>query len=99
MEEAIMLIERVGFPIFIVLGGGYGVYKASIKLGDTTMTFINNLVEENKKDKAVLKQELEFNRQVSTELLATNKLLAQDLTGKVDNLTEKIHNFIETNKK
>lgn len=92
MSEVVTLIETVGFPIVICLCGGYIVVKM-------VSDIFNKLIEDARNDKELLKSELEYNRKVGTELLDTNKLLAQDLTGKVDNLSNKIDNFIETNKK
>lgn len=92
MDNIATLIRDLGFPIVVCIGGGYALIQVVIHM-------FNKIIEDAKEDKNILKQELEFNRQVSTELLATNKLLAQDLTGKVDNLTEEIHDFIEASKK
>lgn len=92
MNETISMIEAVGFPVMVCVGGGYILVQMISKM-------FNTLMEDAKEDKQILKNELEYNRKVGTELLETNKLLAQDLTGKVDNLSVKIDDFIQINKK
>lgn len=92
MNDILSLIESLGFPIFICLAGGYVLVQMVSKM-------FNTLIEDAKSDKEMLKEELVYNRDVSNKLLETNKLLAQDLTGKVDNLSNKIDDFIEINKK
>lgn len=91
MNEIKSFIESVGLPISICIACGYGFVQMTSKM-------FSKLLEDAKEDKKMLKDELEYNRRVGTELLDTNKLLAQDLTGKVDNLSNKIDDFIETNK-
>lgn len=94
MNEIVALIERVGFPIVLILIIIF-LFKDSIGKYFTTM------LEEQRKDKEALKDELKFNREVSTELLRsnetllrTNETLAKDVVSKVDNLSSKIDTFI-----
>ena len=87
MSEIISLIEALGFPIFVCVGGGYVLVQMISKI-------FNRLVEDAREDKELLKEELGYNRRVGAELLETNKLLAQDLTNKVDDLSDKIDTFI-----
>ena len=90
--EIISLVEKLGFPTAICLGGGYVLIQMVSKM-------FNRLVEDAKDDKELLKEELNYNRKIGSELLETNKLLAQDLSGKVEDLTEKIDDFIDSNKR
>ena len=92
MSEITSLIEALGFPIFVCIGGGYVLVQMISKI-------FNRLVEDARKDKEMLKSELQYNRKVGAELLETNKLLAQDLTGKVEDLSDKIDDFIGINKR
>lgn len=87
-NEIIAIIERVGFPVFVCMGGGYILIQM---IGN----MFNRIIEDSKEDKELLKSELEYNRKIGCELLETNKLLAQDLSNKVENLTDKIDSFIE----
>ena len=59
--------------------------------------FTNNLLEQircdNNSDRDLLLRTIEYNRKVNQELLDTNKLLAQDLSNKIDKIDNKIDNL------
>lgn len=90
MEAILILIRDLGFPVAVCLIGGYALIQVVTHM-------FNRIIEDAKEDKEILKKELEFNRKVSTELLETNKLLAQDLSCRVEYLANEIHDFIKVN--
>lgn len=56
---------------------------------DTKRT-IDMLREDAKEDKEKLLEEIAYNREISAKLLATNEILAKDLTVKVDKILDKV---------
>lgn len=95
MNEIVTIIERVGFPIVLVL-------IIIFLFKDTVANFLKNIIEEQKKDKEALLEELKFNREVASNLLDTNKLLCKDVVekindieGNVSDIASKIDNLIK----
>lgn len=95
MNEIVTLIERVGFPIVLVL-------IVIFLFKDTVSNYFKTILEEQKKDKQALLEELKFNREVSAKLLSTNELLCKDvvnkmnvLEGNVEDIASKLDNLID----
>lgn len=80
------MISNLGFPIVI-----------AVLLMMYVKEFTNNLLEQircdNNSDRDLLLRTIEYNRKVNQELLDTNKLLAQDLSNKIDKIDNKIDNL------
>lgn len=80
------MISNLGFPIVI-----------AVLLMMYVKEFTNNLLEQircdNSSDRDLLLRTIEYNRKVNQELLDTNKLLAQDLSSKIDKIDNKIDNL------
>ena len=80
------MISNLGFPIVI-----------AVLLMMYVKEFTNNLLEQircdNNSDRDLLLRTIEYNRKVNQELLDTNKLLAQDLSSKIDKIDNKIDNL------
>lgn len=91
MNEIVGLIESVGFPMVVAVGLGFFAKDFILKV-------IADLQADNKEDKKMLEEELKFNRGVATELLETNKLLAKDLTEKLEGVNDKLDILIKKDK-
>ena len=73
------IITSLGFPIACCLGLAYYVkYQNEM------------ILEDNKQDKEMWKEELQYSREVNTKLLASNELLAKEISTKLDHILEKV---------
>ena len=73
------MITSLGFPIACCLGLAYYVIyqNEQILLG-------------NREDKEMWKAELQYSREVNSKLLASNEVLAKEISTKLDYLLERI---------
>ena len=73
------MITSLGFPIACCLGLAYYVkYQNELMLQDS------------REDKEMWKQELQYSREVNAKLLASNELLAKEISSKLDNILERV---------
>ena len=73
------MITSLGFPIACCLGLAYYVkYQNEL------------IIKDNKEDKEMWKQELQYSREVNAKLLASNEVLAKEISTKLDYLLERI---------
>ena len=91
MNEIVSLIESVGFPMVVAVGLGFFIKDFIIKV-------ISDIQQDAKEDRRLMEDELKFNRHVSGELLETNKLLAKDLTEKLEGVNDKLDILINKKK-
>ena len=73
------LIAGLGFPIACCLALG-----AYVKIQN------EHIREDNKADKEMLLNELTYSREVNSKLLASNEVLAKEISMKLDKLIEKV---------
>ena len=73
------IIASLGFPIACCLGLAYYVKYQN-----------EQIIQDNKEDKEMWKQELQYSREVNSKLLASNELLAKEISTKLDELLEKV---------
>ena len=73
------MITSLGFPIACCLGLAYYVkYQNEL------------IIKDNKEDKEMWTKELQYSREVNAKLLASNELLAKEISTKLDQLLEKV---------
>ena len=73
------MITSLGFPIACCLGLAYYVkYQNEM------------ILEDNKQDKEMWKEELQYSREVNAKLLASNELLAKEISVKLDHILGKV---------
>ena len=73
------MITSLGFLIACCLGLAYYVkYQNELMLQDS------------REDKEMWKQELQYSREVNAKLLASNELLAKEISTKLDHILEKV---------
>lgn len=65
----------------------------AVYLRELMNTIIEQIKSDNNSDRDLLLRTIEYNRKVNQELLDTNKLLAQDLSNKIDKIDNKIDNL------
>ena len=65
----------------------------AVYLRELMNTIIEQIKSDNNSDRDLLLRTIEYNRKVNQELLDTNKLLAQDLSSKIDKIDNKIDNL------
>jgi hypothetical protein len=75
------LIAGLGFPVACCLGLAYYVKYQN-----------EQMIQDNKEDKEMWKQELQYSREVNAKLLASNEVLAKEISTKLDYLLEKVGN-------
>ena len=75
------LIAGLGFPIACCLALG-----AYVKIQN------EHIREDNKADKEMWLNELSYSREVNSKLLASNEVLAKEISTKLDYLLEKVGN-------
>ncbi len=75
------MIASLGFPIACCLGLAYYVKYQN-----------EQMIADNKEDKEMWKQELQYSREVNSKLLASNEVLAKEISTKLDYLLEKVGN-------
>ena len=73
------MIASLGFPIACCLALAYYVKYQN-----------EQIREDNKKDKELLLNELSYSREVNAKLLASNEVLAKEISTKLDYLLERI---------
>ena len=73
------MITSLGFPVACCLALG-----AYVKMQNEHMR------EDNKADKEMLLNELAYSREVNSKLLASNEVLAKEISMKLDKLIEKV---------
>ena len=73
------MIASLGFPIACCLGLAYYVKYQN-----------EHIREDNKADKEMLLNELTYSREVNSKLLASNEVLAKEISTKLDYLLEKV---------
>ena len=73
------MITSLGFPIACCMALAYYVkYQNEL------------IIKDNKEDKEMWTQELQYSREVNSKLLASNELLAKEISTKLDQLLEKV---------
>ena len=75
------MIASLGFPIACCLGLAYYVKYQN-----------EQIIQDNREDKEMWKQELQYSREVNAKLLASNEVLAKEISTKLDYLLEKVGN-------
>ena len=75
------LIAGLGFPVACCLGLAYYVKYQN-----------EHIREDNKADKEMWLNELSYSREVNSKLLASNEVLAKEISTKLDYLLEKVGN-------
>ena len=73
------LIAGLGFPVACCLG-----LAAYVKMQN------DQIREDNKEDKEMWLNELSYSREVNAKLLASNEVLAKEISMKLDKLIEKV---------
>ena len=73
------MIASLGFPIACCLGLAYYVKYQN-----------EQILQDNKEDKEMLLNELTYSREVNYKLLASNEVLAKEISTKLDYLLERI---------
>ena len=73
------MITSLGFPIACCLGLAYYVIYQN-----------EQILQDNRKDKEMWKDELQYSREVNAKLLASNEVLAKEISMKLDKLIEKV---------
>ena len=73
------MITSLGFPIACCLGLAYYVkYQNEL------------IIKDNKEDKEMWTKELQYSREVNAKLLASDEILAKEISSKLDELLEKV---------
>ena len=73
------IIASLGFPIACCLGLAYYVKYQS-----------EQMIQNNKEDKEMWVNELQYSREVNSKLLASNEVLAKEISANLDYLLERI---------
>ena len=73
------MITSLGFPIACCLGLAYYVKYQN-----------EQIIQDNKEDKEMWMNELQYSREVNAKLLASNEVLAKEISTKLDYLLERI---------
>ena len=73
------MITSLGFPIACCLALAYYVKYQN-----------EQILQGNREDKEMWKQELQYSREVNAKLLASNEVLAKEISTKLDYLLERI---------
>ena len=73
------IIASLGFPIACCLGLAYYVKYQN-----------EQILQDNKEDKEMWKEELQYSREVNAKLLASNELLAKEISSKLDHILERV---------
>ena len=73
------IIASLGFPIASCLGLAMYVKRQN-----------DQIREDAKEDKEILMKELQYSREVNSKLLASNELLAKEVSTKLDYILEKV---------
>ena len=73
------MITSLGFPIACCLGLAYYVKYQN-----------EQMIQDNKEDKEMWKEELQYSREVNAKLLASNEVLAKEISSKLDEILERV---------
>ena len=73
------IIASLGFPIASCLGLAMYVRRQN-----------DQIREDAKEDKEILMKELQYSREVNSKLLASNEVLAKDISTKLDYILKKV---------
>ena len=73
------MITSLGFPIAACLGLATYVKKQN-----------DQIREDTREDKELLMKELQYSREVNSKLLASNEILAKEISAKLDHILEKV---------
>ena len=73
------MITSLGFPIACCLALAYYVKYQN-----------EQILADNREDKEMWKEELQYSREVNAKLLASNEVLAKEISMKLDKLIEKV---------
>ena len=73
------IIASLGFPVACCHGLAYYVKYQN-----------EQIIQDNKEDKEMWKAELQYSREVNAKLLASNELLAKEISSKLDHILEKV---------
>ena len=73
------IIASLGFPIACCLGLAYYVKYQN-----------EQIIQDNKEDKEMWMNELQYSREVNSKLLASNEILAKEISTKLDHILEKV---------
>lgn len=73
------IIASLGFPIACCLGLAYYVKYQN-----------EQIIQDNREDKEMWKAELQYSREVNAKLLASNELLAKEISSKLDHILERV---------
>ena len=83
------MITSLGFPVACCLGLAYYVkYQNEL------------MIKDNMEDKEMWREELQYSREVNSKLLASNEVLAKEISSKLDEILVKVggvnNEFINT---
>ena len=73
------MITNLGFPIACCLGLAYYVKYQN-----------EQILQDNREDKEMWKEELQYSREVNAKLLASNEVLAKEISSKLDEILERV---------
>ena len=73
------MITSLGFPIACCLALAFYVKYQN-----------EQILADNREDKEMWREELQYSREVNAKLLASNELLAKEISTKLDQLLEKV---------
>ena len=73
------MIAGLGFPIACCLGLAYYVKYQN-----------EQMIQDSREDKEMWMNELQYSREVNSKLLASNELLAKEISAKLDHILEKV---------
>ena len=73
------MIASLGFPIACCLGLAYYVKYQN-----------EQIIQDNKEDKEMWMNELQYSREVNAKLLASNEVLAKEISSKLDEILERV---------
>ena len=73
------MITSLGFPIACCLGLAYYVKYQN-----------EQILQDNREDKELWVKELQYSREVNSKLLASNEVLAKEISSKLDELLERV---------
>ena len=73
------MITSLGFPIACCMALAYYVKYQN-----------EQMLQDSREDKEMWKAELQYSREVNAKLLASNELLAKEISSKLDHILEKV---------
>ena len=73
------MITTLGFPVACCLGLAYYVKYQN-----------EQIRQDNKEDRELLLTELQYSREVNSKLLASNEILAKEISMKLDEILERV---------